>query len=1063
MKSLFAVLLFAPLVTLYAINASPVAFDAEQPDGTPLTLHICGDEYYHYETDARGFTLIDDAGWRVYARRDGNTGRLISTGLRAGIDDPRRGGLVPHIKASIEARRAQRAAVDGLAEGEEDHGHDDIVSASAAAGTLPNLVVLIRWSDHATRPLPTQGNIDVLMNNAGPDANYAPTGSVRDVYLENSYGQLILNSTIAYWVTSNNTESYYANGNSGLTSRIHSALIHALNVLDADPNINFSDYDQDGDGQIDAITFLHSGYGAEWGGNDCFGANYADRIWSHKWGISGGWTSSDGVRVTSYHISPAVWGTCGSTIGRIGVIAHETGHFLGLPDLYDTDSSGGSGIGSYGLMANSWGFDGSQKYPPHFCAWSKIQLGWLSPTVIAPGSHSLPQVQTNASVYRIDQGFPSGEYLLIENRQSVGFDSAMPQGGLAIWHIDDTTGYNTEGYPAQTNWPSNGNHYRVALLQADGGYDLERGADRGDAGDVWHSGAELGPSNDPNTGPFPNTDAYQSGVLIQTNNRISNISSSGATMTFSYQVDGTPTEPPVAPGSLAAVTLNFERIDISWQDNADSENGFRVERASDGVSFSEIATLPADSTAYSDNGLTPNTTYSYRVRAFNAVGNSAYSNTAAATTDPPPPPPAAPSGLGAVAASDAAIDLAWADNSSDEDAFDLYRSIDEVDWTLVTSLAANTTSFQDSGLSAETRYYYQVLARNSWGSSPSNVANATTDAPPAFVDHHADLDIAVSGGVSGTFSDTWDADGNVQTLSERESGGRKSRRHSFLEHQWRFSNVRGGLLITLVANAWAPANGDSDDFDLQTSDDGGQSWTTVLRVANGSSPGTVSTGALPGSNPGTIYVRAVDSDRSQGNRSLDSLHIDQLILRTDLDPNDFPPDPPAGLTASALSASSVQLAWIDNATNERGYRVQRSNDGFTFSNLANLPIDASSYIDDSATPNATFWYKVIAFTASYEAESNLASATTPDGISLAATGSKRKGRVTVDLSWQGGSSTSTVVIWRSVNGGAFEATATVANTGSYSDATGLRGGPTIAYVICDPSGSLCSNTVQLSF
>jgi hypothetical protein len=767
--------------------------------------------------------------------------------------------------------------------------------------------------------------------------------------------------------------------------------------------------------------------------------------------------------VTSYHISPAIWGTCGSTIGRIGVIAHETGHFLGLPDLYDSDSRGGSGIGSYGLMANSWGFDGSQKYPPHFCAWSKIQLGWLSPTVISPGNHSLPQVQTSASVYRIDHGFPSGEYLLIENRQRVGFDAVMPQGGLAIWHIDDTTGYNTEGYPGQANWPSNGNHYRVALLQADGGYDLERGADRGDAWDVWHSGAELAPSNAPNTGPFPNTDAYQNGTLIQTNNRIANVSAAGATMTFSYQIDGTPTEPPAAPGALAAVALNYERIDISWQDNSDVEDGLRVERSSDGVSFAEIATLPANSTSYSDSGLSPNSTYSYRVRAFNGVGNSAYSNVASAITDPPPPPPAAPSGLSASAASDAAIDLSWLDNSGDEDAFDIYRSVDEVDWTLVVGLAANTTAFQDSGLSAETRYYYQVVARNAWGGAGSNIASATTDSPPAFVDHQADLDIAVSGSVNGSYSDTWGADGNVQTLTERESGGRKSRRHSFLEHQWRFSNVRGGLLITLIADAWAPANSEGDDFDLQTSSDGGQSWTTILRIHNGSSPGTVTTGALPSSNPGTIYLRAVDSDRSQGNGSLDSLHIDQLILRTDLDPNDFPPDPPAGLTATATSASSVQLNWLDNASNERGYRVQRSSDGFTFADLASLSIDATSYLDGTATPNTTLWYKVVAFTASYEAESNVASATTPDGISLSASASKRKGQAVVDLSWQGGSSTDTVVIWRSVNGGAFEAIATVANSGSYNDATGLRGGPVLAYVVCDPSGALCSNTVQISF
>ncbi|MFT5131020.1 MAG: hypothetical protein ACI8W8_004653, partial [Rhodothermales bacterium] len=52
MKYLIVTMMFAPLAALYAINTSPLAFDAEQPGGTPLTLHICGDEHYHYETDA---------------------------------------------------------------------------------------------------------------------------------------------------------------------------------------------------------------------------------------------------------------------------------------------------------------------------------------------------------------------------------------------------------------------------------------------------------------------------------------------------------------------------------------------------------------------------------------------------------------------------------------------------------------------------------------------------------------------------------------------------------------------------------------------------------------------------------------------------------------------------------------------------------------------------------------------------------------------------------------------------------------------------------------------------
>jgi M6 family metalloprotease-like protein len=93
-----------------------------------------------------------------------------------------------------------------------------------------------------------------------------------------------------------------------------------------DSLVDFSQFDVDGDNYIDAIGFLHSGYGAEWGGTDTYGTGYKNRIWSHKWTLSSTWTSAEGVRVSNYHISPSVWDTSGSSIGRIGVIAHETGH-----------------------------------------------------------------------------------------------------------------------------------------------------------------------------------------------------------------------------------------------------------------------------------------------------------------------------------------------------------------------------------------------------------------------------------------------------------------------------------------------------------------------------------------------------------------------------------------------------------------------------------------------------------------------------------------------------------------------------------------------------------------
>ena len=198
----------------------------------------------------------------------------------------------------------------------------------------------MRFSNHANRTLPTPADVGKLFNAAGGDPVMAPTGSVRDVYLANSYGKFDLDSTVFAWVTLPKTEKYYANGSSGIGAggRIQEAIKDALTL--ADPLINFTDFDKDGDKFVDAIAFLHSGYGAEFGGVDGDGTDFTDRIWSHRWSIPT-WTSAEGVKVARFHISPALWGTSGSEPGRIGVICHETGHFFGLPDLYD----GGDRVG----------------------------------------------------------------------------------------------------------------------------------------------------------------------------------------------------------------------------------------------------------------------------------------------------------------------------------------------------------------------------------------------------------------------------------------------------------------------------------------------------------------------------------------------------------------------------------------------------------------------------------------------------------------------------------------------------------------------------------------------
>mmetsp|Transcript_41493 Transcript_41493/g.72920 ORF Transcript_41493/g.72920 Transcript_41493/m.72920 type:complete len:590 (+) Transcript_41493:686-2455(+) len=204
--------------------------------------------------------------------------------------------------------------------------------------------------------------------------------------------------------------------------------------------------------------------------------------------------------------------------------------------------------------------------------WSKIELGWLTPTILGEkGDFELRQSWQYPDVYKIELDSQSYEYLLIENRQPGSFDSLLPLGGLAIWHIDEYMylyGNSREGYPGQTGWPANSNHYHIALLQADGRYDLERGHNQGDYSDLFRFDYYFGvdylfPSqSDPMLGPFPNTDTYRQGALSRTNHFISGISATGPVMTFSF-LPVSPCQPNEVHFELTLLT-DGKGNEVSW-------------------------------------------------------------------------------------------------------------------------------------------------------------------------------------------------------------------------------------------------------------------------------------------------------------------------------------------------------------------------------------------------------------------------------------------------------------------------------------------------------------------
>lgn len=423
----------------------------------------------------------------------------------------------------------------------------------------------------------------------------------------------------------------------------------------------------------------------------------------------------------------------------------------------------------------------------------------------------------------------------------------------------------------------------------------------------------------------------------------------------------------------------------------------------------------------------------------------------------PETPPAAPSGLTVEGTTSLSVSLSWTDNAGNEDVFELQRSDDgQSSWSLVATLGAGTVMHTDTGLTPSSAYAYRVRAVNGGGASAySNVAEATTDAPPPYVDQVATGEQAGAGSVSGGYGDTHADDGVAQAITERESGGPKPRRHSYLEHTWTIS-VQPGNTVTLFAQAWAPASTDGDAFTLSYSTDGAsfQEMATIVDTADGGSPLSY---ALPPSTSGTVWVRVSDTDQGEGNNALDTVFVDHLYIRSESQPGS-PPGAPTGLTANAESSSRIVLDWTDGSTDEYGFEIERSADGAGWTALTSVGADVTSYADESVGPNQTWHYRVRAFNgAGASAFSNAAQASTPDGIQLSGSGYKVKGEQHVDLSWSG-TAGGQVDILRDG-----QVVATVSDQGAYTDPIGAKGGGSYDYQVCDAGSASCSNEITISF
>lgn len=181
------------------------------------------------------------------------------------------------------------------------------------------------------------------------------------------------------------------------------------------------------------------------------------------------------------------------------------------------------------------------------------------------------------------------------------------------------------------------------------------------------------------------------------------------------------TTPLAAPSSLTARNSGTSIL-LGWVDNSTVENGFKIERSTDGGAYSQINTVGADIVAYTDSTVTVNHSYSYRVRAYNGASNSSYSNWASANTYTIP---ANPTNLIATASGAGNIALQWTDNATNETQYKLERKTGTVAFRQIRTLAANSSTYTDTG-SGGLMYTYRVRAWNPVGDSGySNEASVT--------------------------------------------------------------------------------------------------------------------------------------------------------------------------------------------------------------------------------------------------------------------------------------------------------------------------------------------------
>ena len=414
----------AATLTATAVVADPTPRTVTQPDGRTVTLQLHGDEFNSWTLTREGANAVWNASERrwEYARLNA-AGQLEAAGIAAAD------GLVP---SGVAMRMVPKTDSRMRAPGKQR-----LQGSLTDLSRFRGLVILVEYNDapftradyrQVMEDMIMKRDYDGFMTTDLLPSKVECTGSVRDYFFDNSCGKFDPQFDVVGPVKIDISQ-HAANKTSG-AQRIVDAALRA-----ADPMVDYSVYDTDGNRQVDMVYFVFSGGGSNYSGND------QTLIWPHASTVMG--TSLDGVSFGRYACSTELYGNpAAKTLDGIGTIVHEFGHVLGLPDLYDTDyETNGQSVhpAKWSVMAGG-SYLNKARTPAGYSLYERYALGWANPRVITEaGEYALQPINagSEADGYRIDTKVKN-EYFLLEARNRTRWDEYLPGDGMLVHRVDST-------------------------------------------------------------------------------------------------------------------------------------------------------------------------------------------------------------------------------------------------------------------------------------------------------------------------------------------------------------------------------------------------------------------------------------------------------------------------------------------------------------------------------------------------------------------------------------------------------------------------------------------------